>query len=65
MTDMTMTARMTDRATARTVERYLDMADTCRKMAATVRRPAILLLRAEHYERAAADLAQRAVANHG
>jgi hypothetical protein len=61
MTEMTVAARTIDRATASSsVERYLDMAERCRRMAATVRRPATLLLRAEHFERAAADLDQRA-----
>jgi hypothetical protein len=61
MTESTVAERTIHRGTASSsVERYLDMADRCRRMAATVRRPANLLLRAEHFERAAADLDQRA-----
>jgi hypothetical protein len=61
MSESTVAERTIHRATASSsAERYLDMADRCRRMAATVRRPANLLLRAEHFERAAADLDQRA-----
>jgi hypothetical protein len=43
---------------------YREMAASCRRMAAATRRPETLLLRAEHYERVAADLDQRAVIKH-
>jgi hypothetical protein len=40
----------------RNVALYREMAASCRKMAAQSRRPGPLLLRAEYYDNAAADL---------
>jgi len=44
---------------ARDVASYLEMAASCRRMAAGSRRPGPLLVRAEYYDRAAADLKRR------
>lgn len=41
------------------VAEYREMAASCRRMAAGSRRPGPLLLRAEYYDRAAADLKRR------
>jgi hypothetical protein len=55
MKDAAITAQ-TDRAATREAARYREMAESCRRMAAASHRPGPLLLRAEHYEHAAADL---------